>query len=180
MSKTPSDRIARRSHRMAWLVTTAFWLVIPSLALYVLAFPEQLPYHGWVAMAGFKPRPLPPLVAAAVFGALTVVSLPALWGLWELKRLFEGFASGAIFTVGAASRLRHCGYALMVAAMLSPIGSLLLSAALSLDLPKDGRALVISFSTDDLVLLLIGGVLLVIARVMGEAARIAEENAGFV
>ncbi|HXP98145.1 MAG TPA: DUF2975 domain-containing protein, partial [Telmatospirillum sp.] len=136
--------------------------------------------HGWVAMAGFKPRPLPPLVATAVFGALSVVSLPALWGLWALKKLFEGFATGAIFTIAAARRLRHCGYALMVAAGLSPIGSMLLSAALSLDLPKNGRSLVISLSTDDLVLLLIGGVLLVVARVMEEAARIAEENAGFV
>jgi hypothetical protein len=180
MTVDPTAGIARLSRRMAWLVTAAFWAVTPGLALYVLLFPEQLPYHGWVAMAGFQPRPLPPLVAGAVFAALGVVSVPGLWGLWELKRLFEAYATGAIFTVAAARRLRHCGYALMVAGAGSPLGSMLLSAALSLDLPRHGRSLVISMSSDDLLLLLIGGVLLVIARVMGEAARIAEENAGFI
>jgi hypothetical protein len=180
MTIDPSAGITRLSRRMAWLVTAAFWLVIPGLALYVILFPGQLPYHGWVAIAGFEPRRLPPLVALAVFAALGAVSLPGLWGLWELKRVFEGYAAGAIFSVAAARRLRHCGYALMVVGAESPLGSLLLSAALSLDLSGRRRSLVISLSSDDLVLLLIGGVLLVIARVMGEAARIAEENAGFI
>ena len=165
---------------MAWLATIGFWLVIPGLGLYVLAFPEQLPYLGWVAIAGFKPRPLPPLTASAVFGALAIVSLPGLWGLWQLKRLFEGYAEGAIFTVTAARRLRYCGFALLVAGMESPLGSVLLSAALSLGLSPTERSLVISVSTDGLTLMLIGGALLIISQVMGQAARIAEENAGFV
>ena len=53
----------------------------------------------------------------------------------------------------------------------------LLSLALSIDRPQNARALVVSFSSDDLALLLIGGIVLVIARVMEEAARIADENA---
>lgn len=180
MSDNPTLSIARFSRRMAWLVTIVFWLLVPALALYVLLMPEQLPYHGWVAMAGLPPRPLPPLVALAVWGALTVASLPALWGLWSLKRLFEGYAAGAIFTVAAARHLHQCGLALVVAGLETPFCSMLLSAALSFDLPKGSRALVLSLSSNDLTLLVIGGLLLVIARVMGEAARIAEDNAGFV
>lgn len=180
MTDPSLTRITRLSRRMAWLVTIVFWLVIPSLGVYVLAFPEQLPYQGWVAIAGFKPRTLPPLTAGAVFAVLTIVSLPCLWGLRELKRLFEGYAEGAVFTVTAARRLRHCGFALLVVGMESMPGSILLSGVLSLDLPHHERSLVMSVSAGDLALGLIGCVLLIISQVMGEAARVAEENAGFV
>lgn len=175
-----SVHIARVSRRMVWLTTALFWLLVPALGLYVMVVPEQLAHHGMVAGAGFQPRVLPPLVALAVWGALVAISLPALWGLWSLKRLFEGYAAGAIFTVAAARQLRHCGLALVVAGFQTPFASMLLSGALSLDLPKGSRTLVLSLSGNDVVLLVIGALLLTIARVMGEAARIAEDNAGFV
>lgn len=180
MPIAPSLRIAHLSRRMAWVVTAAFWLVIPGIVLYVLLLPEQLPYHAGVAMAGFTPRPLPPLVAGAVMAALGVVSIPILWGLWELKNLFEGYTRGEIFTVEAARNLRRFGYALMVSAAKTGVGSVLLSAALSIDVQEGRKALVLSFSSDDLALLLIGAILLVISKVMEEASRVAEENAGFV
>jgi len=180
MSETPIESIARASRRMAWLVAAVFWLFVPALALYVLLLPEQLPYHSWIAMAGLPPRPLPGPVSLAVWAALTVAALPALWGLWSLKRLFQGYAAGAIFTVAAARQLRQCALALMVLGLETPFCSMLLSLALSFDLPPGSRSLVLSLSSNDLTLLIIGGLLLVIARIMGEAARLAEENAGFV
>lgn len=180
MSDDTAAQIARLSCRMALVCRALLWLLLPALALYVLVLPEQLPNHGWVAGAGFPVRPLPSPVALAVWGALCIISLPALWGLWSLRRLFEGYAVGAIFTVAAARRLRHCGVALVVAGLETPFGSMLLSGALSLDLPKGSRMLVLSWSGNDVVLLVIGALLLIIGRVMGEAARIAEDNAGFV
>jgi hypothetical protein len=165
---------------MARLITAVFWLLPPGLALYVLLMPEQLTHHPAIAMAGFAAGPLSATATAAVIAALWIVSAPVLWGLWELKRLFEDYAAGAVFTVGAAQRLRRCGYAVMLAAARTVVGGVLMSAALSLDRPPGARALVVSFSSDDIALLLIGGILLVIARVMEEAARIAAENAAFV
>lgn len=180
MSDDAAVQIARLSRRMAWICRALLWLVLPALALYVVILPEQLPHHGWVASAGFTARPLPPAVALAVWGALGVIALPALWGLWSLRRLFEGYAAGAIFTVAAARRLRHCGVALVVAGLETPFGSALLSVSLSFDLPKGSRMLVLSWSGNDVVLLVVGALLLIVGRVMGEAARIAEDNAGFV
>jgi hypothetical protein len=180
MSADPPARLCRLGRRMAWLVTALFWSVLPGLALYVLVFPGQLPGLPWVAAAGFAPRPLPAAVAGEVIAALWVVSLPGLFGLWQLKRLFESYARGEVFTAAAARRLRRCGYALIITGAESPFGSLLLSAALSLDLPPGRGSLVVTISSNDLLLALIGGVVLVISQVMVEAARIAEDNAGFV
>lgn len=180
MAEEPLVRIARIGRRMAWLTTTLFWALVPLLGLYVLLLPEQLAHHGMVAGAGFQPRTFPLMVGLAVWAALTVISLPALWGLWALKGLFQGYAQGAIFTVAAAGRLRHCGLALVVAGLQTPFASMLLSGALSLDLPKGSRMLVLSLSGNDVVLLVIGALILTIAHVMGEAVRMAEENAEFI
>jgi hypothetical protein len=165
---------------MVRVTTAAFWLLPAALALYVLLFPGTLANHPAVASGNFQTGELSAPAAAAAIAALLVVSGPTLWGLWELKRLFEGYATGAIFTVCAARQLRRCGFAVLLSAAKTVVGSVLLSLALSIDLPKDHRALMISFSSDDLALLLIGGILLVIARVMEEAARLAEENAAFI
>jgi hypothetical protein len=178
MSTDPSVHIARISRRMAWLTTGMFWLWVPALAVFMVIIRDMGSFPG--LMIGVAPRVLPPLVAVAAWGVLTLVSLPALWGLWALKRLFEGYAAGAIFTVAAARRLRHCGYALVAGGIEGPFASALLSVALTFDLPKGSRMLVVSFSSNDIVLLVVGALLLTVARVMGEAARIAEENAGFV
>jgi len=175
-----SSHISRLSKPMARLVTAAFWLLVPALALYVILFPDQLADRPGLTAAHFPAGPLSAPATAAAIAALVIISAPTLWGLWELKRLFEGYAAGAIFTIGAALRLRACGYAVLLSAAKTGVGSVLLSLALSIDRPQNARALVVSFSSDDLALLLIGGIVLVIARVMEEAARIADENAAFV
>jgi hypothetical protein len=173
-------RIARLSRGVAALLTLALWLLPVGIAVYVLLFPQLLPFHPWVAAAGISPRPLPLGNTVAVLAVLMISASPAIWGLWELRRLFQGYAAGAIFTVAAARRLCHCAYSLLALGVIAPFGALGLSLALSADLPPGARKIAISISSDDLGLLLMGIILLVIARVMGEAARLAEENAGFV
>lgn len=180
MTPDPSPSITRLSRTMARLVTVALVLAVPSIVLYVLLLHEQLPYHSEVTIAGFTLHALSPLASVAVMGALLVVALPLLWGLWELRGLFQGYAAGAIFTVDAAGHLRRCGYALMALSGKTLLRSLALSAALSIDRPKGERSMVLAVSSDDLLFLLLGVTVLVIARVMAEAAHLAEDNAGFV
>ena len=181
MRDSPSElRIAWLSGGVATLLTLALWLLPAGLSLYVFLFPQLLPFHPWVAAAGISLRPLPLGNSVAVLVVLLISASPAIWGLWELRRLFQGYAAGAIFTVAAARRLCHCAYALLALGAIAPFGAMGLSLALSADLPPGARRIAISISSDDLGLLLMGIILLVIARVMGEAARLAEENAGFV
>lgn len=172
--------VARIARPMARLVTAAFWLLPPLIVAHVLAFPGTLANNPIIASANLNTAHLSWQASGAVVVALMIVSAPTMWGLWELRRLFEGYSVGEIFTVGAARRLRHCGFAVLLSAAKTGVGAVLLSLALSIDLPKGNRVLMISLSSDDIAWLLIGGILLVIARVMEEAARLAEENAAFV
>ena len=117
-------RIARLSRGVAALLTLALWLLPAGLTLYVLLFPQLLAFHPWVAAAGISSRPLPPGNTAAVLAVLLISAAPAIWGLWELRRLFQGYAAGAIFTVAAARRLCHCAYSLLALGVIAPFGAL--------------------------------------------------------
>lgn len=125
-------------------------------------------------------RPFPLEVRLVTMLALGMASLPGLWGLWNLRALFRGYAKGAVFTATAARRLRRCGLAVFVAGVLAPVGSALLSVALTFDLAPGSHVLTLAYSLNDLTLAIVGGVLMIIAQVMLEAARISEENDGFV
>jgi hypothetical protein len=55
-----------------------------------------------------------------------------------------------------------------------------ISLALTWSLGQGHRAISIGFGSNDIAGLFMAGVVFVIARVMAEARRVAEENAGFV
>lgn len=175
-----SASIPRLARPMLHLMTAALWLVPAIIVAYVLLFPEQLAHHPTIAAAHVETATLSGPAKGAAIAALLVVASPTMWALWELKRLFEGYAAGAIFTVAAARRLRSCGFAVLISSGKTVVGAVLLSLAISIDLPQGHKVLSVSLSSDDVGLLLIGGIVLVIARVMEEAAGLAEENAAFI
>ena len=85
-----------------------------------------------------------------------------------------------VFTVEPARDLQIFAATVLAQAPLGPLTSAGLSAALSVGNPPAERAIMIAFSINDYFALIVGGVLFAAATVMREAARIAEENAGFV
>ena len=68
----------------------------------------------------------------------------------------------------------------MLYAASSPIIGGLLSVVLTMGNPPGERALVLSFSSNELALLFLGGCLLVISWVMAESSRLADDNAQIV
>lgn len=101
-------------------------------------------------------------------------------GLLYLRRLFNAYAAGEIFTARNATRI--CGFAWSVIAMglLRPVGGILTSVAVTLDNPPGQRSLAITFGSPEVNILFVGSVVLVIGWVMREAAKLADENAAFV
>ena len=65
-------------------------------------------------------------------------------------------------------------------AVLEPLSRTLASVALTLDRPPGHRVLMLTLGTHDYALLMCALVFVAVARVMAEAARLAEENEGFV
>lgn len=70
--------------------------------------------------------------------------------------------------------------AALLLALLLPLTRGLMTVALSLGNPPGQRSLAIGIQWDDCLHILFGAVLLTIARVMAEAQRLADDNAGFV
>ena len=104
----------------------------------------------------------------------------ALLGLYRLWQLFGEYALGRVFSHRALVSLRGFARCLLATAFTSPIYGAVLSVIVTFDRKPGTRLLNLQFSSNDYTMLLIGAVLLAVASVMAEAARVAEDNAGFV
>lgn len=173
-------RLSRFSRAMA-VVTTAGIVIVIVLMLAALAIPDWT-RNLLLARLGQAGQTLP-LTLEGRFAAAAIIAVPLcvlLYGLWQVRLLFQGFACGQVFTSMAARRLRIFAATVLAQAVLGPLTSTALIIALSLGNPPGSRMIGIAFSINDYVALIVGGLLLAIAWVMGEAARLAEENASFV
>src|ERR1700712_2027987 len=103
-----------------------------------------------------------------------------LLGLHRLWRLFGGCALGRVFGQAALGNLRGFARCVLAMAFVSPLYGAVLSVIVTFDRLPGTRQLNIAARSTDYAMLLIGAVLLAICSVMVEAARIAEDNEGFV
>jgi hypothetical protein len=179
-STAPTDRFVRLSRTMMWLTT--FGIALIAVLTLLGAFIPDWTRNVALAKLGQAGIALPitPLGQVLAGIALAIPVGVMLYGLVAVRRMFAGFARGAVFTVAAARDLQIFAATVLAQAPLGPLTAASLSAALSVGNPPNERAITIAFSINDYFALLVGGVLLAIATVMREAARLAEENASFV
>lgn len=124
--------------------------------------------------------PITPLGQAVAGLVLAIPVGVMIYGLFAARRMFGEFACGEIFSERAARHLQTFAATVLAQAPLGPLTAAGFSAALSLGNPPGLRAVTIAFSVNDYFALIVGGVLFAAATVMREAARLAEENKGFV
>ncbi|HEX2010954.1 MAG TPA: DUF2975 domain-containing protein [Roseateles sp.] len=105
------------------------------------------------------------------------VALLALWQLWSL---FGCYARGELLTLRPAGHLRRLGLALIGLAAALPLGHTLTVLALTWGNPPGQRVLWFGLSSQHYLSLLFGLVLLALATVLAEAARVAREHSEFV
>jgi hypothetical protein len=105
------------------------------------------------------------------------VILAALLRLWQL---FGEYLHSRIFSARALTSLRGFARWTLAAAFWSPVYRAVLSVIVTWQNGPGKRELTIDLTSDDYMMLLVGVVLLAISSVMAEAARIAEDNEGFV
>lgn len=107
----------------------------------------------------------------------TAASLVALAQMWAL---FGCFARGELLARAPARHLRRLGLALCALAVAQPLGRTLSILALTWGNPPGERQIWLGLSSDHYLSLLFGLLLLALAQVLAEAARVADENAEFV
>ncbi len=174
------DRISRLARAME-IVTGIGILLVVALGVLAFVIPDWT-RNLLLAKLGQVGAALP-VTPAARLAAAAVVAVPLavmLYGLWSVRALFREFAQGHVFTERAARHLQTFAVTVALQAPLGPLTSAGLSVAVSLVNQGGERMHAITFALHDYFALIVGGVLFAVARVMREAARLADENASFV
>lgn len=112
----------------------------------------------------------------AGFGVSMLPLSVLLYALHQAFQLFNAYRVGDTLTLQAPMRLRRIGFAMLGLAALRPITVMLLGLVLTASAPPGQHMLIISFSIDDYMIALFGGLIIAIGHVMLEATRIADEH----
>jgi len=178
---TISPQLRRASYVMAWLSTVGAVLG-PALLVACFAFPDgtramdiHLGHYGGYLTAAV---PLGDRLFALVFALIP--TLIASWGLIALAGLFRCFVAGQVFTVQSLRALSHVTMALFWNVIAAFVAEAPITYFLTNHLGHGHREISLTLGSDDVQVLFVAGVAYVIARVMAEARRLAEENEGFV
>jgi len=115
----------------------------------------------------------------ALAGSLLPVAV-SLYALWQMWALFGCFAQGELLASEPAMHLRKLGLGLCSLAAAQPVGHTLAILALTWGNPKGERQLWFGLSSEHYLAVLFGLLLLALAQVLLEGARLADENREFV
>ena len=172
---TELARIRHLSRYMAFFTTLLLVLIPLTLALVWVYNDVLIPMP-----ADLRPHTLTPLTRLLGFLISMVPAGVTLYGLIQLRCLFKHYQQGQIFTAYALTRLRKFAWSLMLCALLRPLTGAALSVLLSINNPPGQRVLALNISSDDIALLFISGVFIVVAWIMAEGIRLADDNAQIV
>ncbi|MGK2284526.1 DUF2975 domain-containing protein [Pedomonas sp. V897] len=110
------------------------------------------------------------LIAAAIAG------LPLAIALWRLIRMLRAIERGQLFTGTTVAELRGFALFVMISALASILVLPVLDIATALASDADTRTVTLTFDGGDFFALLVSVLLFFLARLLGEAQRIAEDN----
>ena len=173
----PALNRVRKASRVLKLMTTLGAMAVLGAAIAIATVP------GWfdpIIHQAFPELGLQgPIAPAKRAGMIALMALPlaiVLFGLWHVRLLFGSYERGEIFTGAAARHIRLVGLAMAVNAVVSVFAHTLGSVLLTYDNGPGTRQVSISLGSDQYMLLLTGGLLIVIGWIMGEAARLSDEH----
>ncbi|HRE20091.1 MAG TPA: DUF2975 domain-containing protein [Rhabdaerophilum sp.] len=154
----------------AAIAGTAFFLAHPLESGSAFGLPSS------VKAFGGDERALRLRLLLALAPALTLFLLTA----WQIRNLFRLWARGPVLDPGHSRRLVTIGWLLLAGTAVSIATRTFMALALTIDNPPGHRQLVIGFSLHEFVFVLFGLFVFAFARVMSEAARLADENRAFI
>lgn len=164
-------RSPTRRLRLAVLAALAVTGLLILLAAVQALAPGAAP--SAVAFGGTVDPPLPPWAQLAV---ILLAGVPFMLGLWRLSRMLRVIEQGAPFASATVAHLR--AFAALV--LVSALASILLPPILAAIAAQPGTRLTLTFDGSDFFVLLVSGLMFLLARLLGEAQRIADENSQIV
>ncbi len=129
------------------------------------------------------PPNLPPL-SAWQYGAMALLAvlnfLPVFYIIWKLINMFRLFAAGEVFTSAATKHLFSAAKGMVVWGGIAIVSTTAAVLVLTANAAKGEHIFAVSVSSGQLAGIFVGVIFVVMSWVMQEAARLSEENAGFV
>ncbi len=177
----PDPALQRRLWLLARVVRVLIVFGVVAL-VYVEAWSWSSPERAIELLRRYVMTPFHASVQTCIVGALfsLIPSAVLLLTLHRLWGVFGEYEQGRVFSRRALVCLRGFARWLLVYAVVSPVYTALLSVIATWENGHGKRELIVQFGADDYTQLLFGLVVLAISTVMVEAARVAEDNEGFV
>lgn len=169
-------RLSRQVEVVVWLAGAAAF----SGAIYFVAYPSEagsafgLPSNVRAITSdegALRLRLFLALVPALILFFMTAC---------HIRKLFRLWARGPVLEHGHAHRLMTIGWLILSGTAVSVATRTFMALALTFDNPPGLRHLVIGFSLHEFVFILFGLFVFAFARIIEEAARLADENRGFI
>jgi hypothetical protein len=183
MAPAPSvpPKLARLSRIMAALSALGM-IALPVCVACAFLYPDRTQWlmfnvnHTGATLSGA----IPLSYRAAALACDTVPLGFVLWALWSLRQVFVHYGRGEVFAMAPLRNLHNVARALFLGVLADFVMQAPISYLLNYWHGAGHREVSLSFGSDDVARLFVAGAVLVIARVMSEARRVADENAGFV
>ena len=170
----------RYSQLIVWLCTVVLFLA-PAAAIYYLveldAFIELAKSQlnlaiQWATVTDMQ--------WYGLWGLTLLSVLPALIGIYFLRRAFIRFARGEFFNAINSHHLRLFSLFIFVQAVTSPLHFLLSSLLLSANHPAGQKILAITFGSNDIKTIVFAMIFWVLSDLLVKASRLETENKQFV
>lgn len=118
-----------------------------------------------------------PLSWGIGYAAGIIGFIPLFLGLIILKRLFQNYTFGSIFSLENVKKYQYLGWLFFLNALfITPLSDMLMVLSATLSNPPGHRYLSITFGTPNLEDILYGLLIIVISWVMAEGYKIKEEQ----
>lgn len=176
--KTNLSKLSRLMARLSTIGAVAVPLTITAVFFFGgMAGSNGLSLYG-LSAARIAQTPLDFRVAAFIFALIPTGF--TVWAFVSLRQLFHLYAAGEVFSRSALRMLNHVAAALFASVLTDLATQPPVTLILSWYRGAGHRSLSLGIGTQEVMTFFIAGAVLVIARVMAEARRMADENASFV
>ena len=115
--------------------------------------------------------------------SVLIILTPICMGIYLLhviRKLFEGYQKGEIFTQSSCKLLERIGWVVAAFAPVYTINDSLLTIVASMFNEPGKRFISISIDETDILAIVIGILIIVVSKVMKQAVMLSEENKSFV
>lgn len=175
------ERIARFS-RIMRKVFLALLVLLPVIAALFWTFAEEMMAMGMFNQQGFRLEdlhvqlPLGGLVKSLGFAVSLIPTSVSMYIAWCLARLFGLYSQGLIFTADNVALIRRVGVAMLVGQALSPVQQALLALVLTINNPPGQHMIAFGLGSANVVEVVTGVVIIIVAWVMDEGRKLREEQ----